>query len=70
MSLKKLRKGYKPPYRYCNLSQTVFDAYNTSVCDIRGYGHLQHRVDKPEVVQDQMGEKIAELLNSELDNTN
>jgi hypothetical protein len=50
------------PVRYDKKGQTIWDANNMMVCDIRGWGKIQFlRV--PEKRQDEIGELIADLLN-------
>lgn len=50
------------PVRYDEKGQSVWDADNMMVCDVRGWSRIQFRP-LPEKRQDEIGLLIAELLN-------
>jgi hypothetical protein len=57
-------KGGK--YYYDQQSQMIFGEENGMVCevmDIRGWGWIQ-KLTEPETIQDQIGEMLAEFLNT------
>jgi hypothetical protein len=53
----------KFPVKYDYNGQQVYDYDGRPVCDIRGWGRIQY-MSEPEKRQDQIGEMIAELINT------
>jgi Cu2+-containing amine oxidase len=51
------------PVRYEYNTQQIYDKEGNLVCDIRGWGRIQY-LSEAEKRQDQIGEMIAELINS------
>lgn len=52
----------KPPFRYDNYGQKIFDSDNNLVLDVRAWGLLQYKQDG-EMLQDDFGNKVAEGIN-------
>lgn len=56
------KETLKFPVRYDKQGQTIWDANNMMICDIRGWGKIQF-LRAPEKRQDEIGFLIADLLN-------
>ena len=64
----------KLPLKYHNIGQHIFDADNKMILDLRGWGWMQYLKEKdikmsPSQFQDNLGNKIVEILNKELSDT-
>lgn len=57
-----VRETISFPVKYDHLQQTIWDSKGMIVCDFRGWGRARF-MNKSEVRQDEVGEKIAKLLN-------
>lgn len=62
--LRRIFEVYRPPFKYDQNGQYVFDIHNHMVVDIRGWGYLQRFTDG-EQIQDNVGRLVTELLNKE-----
>lgn len=58
-NLKKVVMGlYKPPFRYDDMGQIIFDANNNIVVDVRGWGRIKGMKNASDL-QDELGRQIA-----------
>jgi len=58
-----LIKGlYRKPFHYDEYGQSIYDANNDHVLDIRGWGRIQY-MDNAEAKQDAFGRFVTKLLN-------
>lgn len=71
MIFQELKTVYKSPFKYESGSQQIFDSDNRLVLDIRGWGwlHSSGRLDA-EIIQDNFGNLIVDLLNSKFQEEN
>lgn len=67
-----LHHTIKPPFRYDNDGQMIFDSNNTMVLDVKGYGYIaagvQYNHCEACAIQDEFGEFTANALNSATEN--
>lgn len=63
----RFNKYFKKPFKYCNYGQTIFDADENMVMQIRGWGFLG-KFEDGEKTQDELGEYITKVLNNTSDN--
>jgi hypothetical protein len=52
----------KPPFRYDDYGQMIFDSENNFVLDVRAWGLLQYK-ENGEMLQGDFGNKVAEGIN-------
>ena len=62
MSEKKTGKAIKLPLKYDEYGQKIYDADNTLLADIRGWGHFQY-FEKGEELQDNFGRMLVNAYN-------
>lgn len=60
---------FKPPFKYDNMGNCIFDADNNMIVDIRGWGFLTgtggglgYKDEKACKIQDAIGERIAKIM--------
>ncbi|MFW6219851.1 MAG: hypothetical protein ACOCZ5_01425 [bacterium] len=59
---KELFEVLKPPFRYDDYGQYIFDSNNNMVVDVRAWGKLQY-YENGEELQDSLGNMITDFLN-------
>ncbi len=63
---------FKPPFRYCNVGNCIYDNNNELIVDIRGWGYLTgkgslgYTAQLAVSVQDKIGERIARFMSGDL----
>lgn len=63
-----MNRKIKLPLQYDSEGQFIFDSENKMVMEVRGWGWIQKN-ENPEQFQDDLGNKIVEILNEGLKNS-